>query len=131
MTELSFLIDLLLNQKLSKPVKDLIANRIREIESKVAPSSGQNRTSVPGPPAHLIGQAPSTIANWMKDNPSPMINAVPANIEPQAHSEPGILVASQAAAGAINARQQMIDQALSGKPAQGQASPPKFLNLKK
>lgn len=54
MTELSFLIDLLLNQKLNKQVKDLVANRIREIETR----------SPQAAPVNLRGaQAPSTIAN--------------------------------------------------------------------
>lgn len=39
MTELSFLIDLLLNHKLAKATKDAIAERIKEVEGAVRPFS--------------------------------------------------------------------------------------------
>ena len=53
MTELSFLIDLLLNKKLSKEVKSLIADRINLIQAQ--PPQGVR--------AGIVAQAPSTIAN--------------------------------------------------------------------
>ncbi len=37
MGELSFLLEILLNHKLGKPTKDLIAARIRELEERTAP----------------------------------------------------------------------------------------------
>lgn len=60
MSELSFLLDLLLNRKLSRDVKALIAERIRLIETRqlgpiVAPRA-----------AAINQQAPSTLANLEK-----------------------------------------------------------------
>lgn len=68
MTELSFLIDLLLNQKLNKQVKELVANRIRDIETK-APQAPM--------PVVRGAQAPSTIAN-MTGQPLQAISHVPS-----------------------------------------------------
>lgn len=43
MGELSFLIELLLNHKLAKPTKDLIAARIKDLEQAVQPIQNQAR----------------------------------------------------------------------------------------
>lgn len=63
MSELSFLLILLLDHKLPKPVKDLIKDRIKEIEAKP-----QQARSVSIPVLGTIGaQAPSTIANLERE----------------------------------------------------------------
>lgn len=76
MSELSFLIELLLNHKLPKAVKTLVADRIKEIEGgpKRAPVS-----HAPGLPAHLIGQAPSTMAALAEAPPVAVMQAPPVS----------------------------------------------------
>ncbi len=106
MTELSFLIDLLLNHKLSKEVKKLIADRVREIES--APRTAAHIPA--GVPPHLVGQSPSTIANLMKDPPA----------------APAVVATTPIAASAIASRQAAIAAQLSGKPEPGRTSPRKY-----
>lgn len=73
MSELSFLVDLLLNHKLSTSVKKHIAERIREIEAKAQPASVARSTGVP---AHLIGQAPSTVANLTNEPLAPAVSPI-------------------------------------------------------
>lgn len=59
MTELSFLIDLLMNHKLPKVTKQAIAARIKEVEARLPALTGYK----PAPQLpHSINQAPSTIA---------------------------------------------------------------------
>lgn len=143
MTELSFLIDLLLNEKLSKPVKDKIAGRIREIEATPREWTAQPAGMRPHPmnpaaiPAHLAGQSASTIANFMKHNPT-AVDVTPqppaAQIETpadpnEAPAQPAAVVASPQAAHAMAARQAAINLAISGKPAPGEKGPRKFRNL--
>ena len=66
MTELSFLIDLLMNHKLAKATKDLIAERIKEVESGItAGMSWPAKTNRPTI-SNAQQQAPSTLANLEK-----------------------------------------------------------------
>jgi hypothetical protein len=127
MTELSFLIDLLLNQKLNKTVKSLIADRIRFIEKPTNSSStqafvSQSAGNASGLPAHLLGQAPSTIANFMKEQS----HAPVAAQAPVLSSEPAGAIISPLATQALASREQAIAAALSGKPEPGRKSPRKF-----
>lgn len=83
MTELSYLIDLLLNHKLSKATKDSVANRIKEIQEiykphpvakPLAPGGVQQAPSTqafldrnpdliqPSQPVEVIAQTPATAA---------------------------------------------------------------------
>lgn len=106
MSELSFLLDLLLNEKLSIKVKTKLTERIKEIESRM----GQP------PIVHRIipsAQAPSTqkILDEMAMNPQP-VEAPQAN--------------TFATAQALQSRQQAIAIAASGKPEAGRSSPRKF-----
>lgn len=114
MSELSFLIDLLLNQKLSKPVKELIAARIREIEARPQPTVKHPGLGVPIP-AHLSQQSPSTIANLLKEDSGTL---------PQP-----IAVTAQASQ-ALEQRNAAIRAARAGpfdaKPDPGRTSPRKF-----
>ncbi len=120
MSELSFLIDLLLNQRLSKPVKELIANRIREIEIKGHQPTVKT-TPLPYPllagmPPNIANQSPSTIANFLKEQAQ--------NEPPQ--TETPIVAATAQAAMAMEARNTAIKAAMSGKPEPGRTSPRKF-----
>lgn len=64
MTELSFLIELLLNHELKKETKDLIASRIKEVESNlvIAPRGSNQWMAQPAQIVGAIVQAPSTMA---------------------------------------------------------------------
>lgn len=119
MTELSFLIDLLLNQKLNTVVKKLIADRIREIEAR--PQTIQSYAKpIQAIPPHLVGQSPSTIANFMKEG------VIPQVIPETTTTAPAVVVASPAAAQAMESRKKAIAVALSGKEEPGRTSPRKF-----
>lgn len=110
MTELSFLIDLLMNHKLPKLTKQAIAERIKEVESNIG---------APNVRSQAPRQAPSTIAALSRqaDEANP---AIPAP-EPVAQ-----IAQTPAAAAALAARKQSIAQALSGKMEKGQTSPRKW-----
>ena len=126
MTELSFLIDLLVNHKLSKEVKGLVVARIKEIETR-APHipTAQPRTAAPPLPAHLQGQAPSTIANLLKEPGASIVPQVsPVAVEPVINPEQ--IAVTPAAAQALAARQALLNSAISGKPEPGRTSPRKF-----
>ncbi len=113
MTELSFLIDLLLNHRLGKATKDLIAMRIKELGSPVITSG--TVTVLPGTPlpqrTFTVPQAASTIALMTKHGDIP-----PLDIPAPAAPEPVTQIAhTAAAAAAMQARNESINAALSGK----------------
>lgn len=103
MTELSFLIDLLMNHKLPKVTKELIAARIKEVEETYqAPVAQQVRSSAP------LRQ-----------------RAVPAPA-----AEPVAVVAqTPATAAAMAERQQLINDNINRKFDKEAGAPRKFLNL--
>ena len=125
MTELSFLLDLLLNEKLTKPVKEKITARIKEIESNPAPAatSPASHRGIPTPGRVINGavQSPSTAAALARQQ------AEEQGIAPETG---GQLIASPAAAAAIASRQQAINEAINsthnGKTPPGRTSPRKF-----
>lgn len=125
MSELSFLIDLLLNQRLSKPVKALISDRIKEIEARPRNSAvGQQIYTQPAAviPAHLLGQAPSTIANFLKSEVS---SADPVSPTPHA-DEAQVIATTPAARAALQHRREAIMNGTRDKPEVGRTSPRKF-----
>lgn len=109
MTELSFLLELLLTHKLAKGTKEAITNRIKEIEQCLRPPPPQQ---VIRPPR--TAQAPSTqrLLDEMALEPQPVA--------------PDQVAQSPAAAMALAARQEAINIALSGKEEKGRSSPRKF-----
>ena len=111
MSELSFLIELLLNHKIPKKTKDLIKDRISLIESH-RPQSQAIRPQIPL-------QAPS-----MQRSIEEMENGAIHIPQPPIATSPG-------AAQALQKRQQLIDQAarsgpFGGHPEPGRTSPKKF-----
>lgn len=110
MSELSFLLTLLLDHKLSTTVKGLIKDRIKEIELK--PQSG---VAIRATPPALAGQSPSTIANLMKDPVEAPQAAITAPAAAQA-----MLQRQSAIAAALNAGP------FAAKPEKGRSSPRKF-----
>lgn len=133
MTELTFLLDLLLNHKLPMATKVAVTERIKEVEARLAqgysiPRNADPRPNIAAVPAHLANQAPSTIAAMMK-HPDLVAQMSPTiGIAPQEPSVAPVQVIAQtpAAQAALNARQEAINGALSGKPEKGRTSPRKF-----
>lgn len=138
MTELSFLLELLLNHKLPKATREAVTARIKDVEMMLGA-----RATAPGPyiayapppaavPAHLANQSPSTIAAMMRHEQKtggvpimqPDAAVVPA--PPPPVITPTIIAQTPAAVAAMNARQETINLAMSGKPAKGETSPRKF-----
>lgn len=112
MTELSFLIELLLNHELSKITKDLIASRIKEVESNLVAKPMQQLTAHYIPPPSVLKQAPSTLALMAKHGDIP--NLVPV---PDMPVIPPVEQVAQtpATAAAMNSRNQAIAESISGK----------------
>lgn len=108
-SELSFLIDLLLNHKLSKPVRDLIADRIKEVETRYIP---QSQHSAPRE-VSKTSQAASTLALLAKHQ-----NLPPPQL-PQASDQPSLPVEQIAqtpeAVKALTDRAQAINDAVNGR----------------
>lgn len=131
MTELSFLIDLLLNEKLTKTVKVKVKDRVKFVEESLAMYKPipwpPNKLPVPiqtpvDVPEHLKGQAPSTIAAFMRHQAEagnvPLTQeAMAAVTKPEQPTLPGIISTAPALA-AINNREQQIANAINGKGAQ-------------
>lgn len=80
MTELQFLIDLLLNQKLPLKTKQLVADRITEVEANM--TSVPHRTIMPSKLINGATQAASTLALLEKEVGSTVTPIVLAPIEP-------------------------------------------------
>jgi hypothetical protein len=147
MSELSFLIELLLNHKLQKSTRDMIAERIKEVEASRVPGMAAfvPQPSFPGlvnpvigPSANpaLAGQSPSTQAALARhpDLVAQMTRAAAPSISPVAQppAQPVAIVAqTPATAQAMADRQQMIEDsirggAFTGKPEKGRSGPRKF-----
>lgn len=142
MTELAFLLDLLLQHKLPKPTREAVAARIKEVESMIKPYAAASAPAyVPMPmPARpqksLSTQSPSTQAILAEkftpeevekmggDSSVPTLSFPPAETPPPAPSTP-------MAAQALQQRQSAIMKAVNagpfgGKPDDGRASPRKW-----
>lgn len=110
-SELSFLMDLFLNDEVPPPIKKMVADRIREVEETLTQQPVPRGpfpvvvASVPGVPK----QAPS-MQRIMEANP---------DILPPPPITPG-------AAAAIQARAKLIQNAANEKPEPGRTSPRKF-----
>lgn len=121
MTELSFLIELLLNHDLPKATKDLIASRIKEVEQKIsAPITHIATTGFITPTTDQLQikmvpgtyQAPSTLAAMARHNGT----TVSLPIVPEPPPVPVETIAqTPATAAAMNSRNQAISDAISGK----------------
>ena len=116
--ELTFLTELFLHHKLSKATREFIAQRIEEVSNTY---NGKSSAPIPHalsnipPPAHMAGQPPSTIAAMMRHEEKAQ------NPEP-----PAVIAQTPATAAAMNARNAVIMQAMSGKPLPGETKPRKF-----
>lgn len=123
MSELSFLLELLLNHKLPKPTKEAITTRIKEVEGRISQpvqTSGFMTTSQARPPK--TAQSPSTqrILDEMAAE-GVLIGAVT-----QQQDIPAQIAQTPAAAMALASRAEAIRIAVSGKEEKGRTSPRKF-----
>lgn len=108
MTELTFLIDLLLNHDLTKPTKDAIAMRIKDVEEQL---TTHPQTKFGPIPAVVQKQAPSTLALMAKHGDIPDIPKV--EMPPVVPVEQ--IAQTPATQAALAARNQMINGAISGQ----------------
>lgn len=126
-SELSFLLDLILDDQIPKPVKTRLLSRIRDVEKNYATVATQ-ATNIPrGTRAQInspiiAAQSPS-MQRLMDQNPD-LIPAppVPTYAEITAQMVP---VTAQAA-GALAQRQALMNNALKEKPEAGRTGPRKF-----
>lgn len=106
-SELSFLIELLLNHKLPKETKDAIASRIKDLDEL----SGCRGASIPHPARPVVNQlgsqAPSTQA-ILDRNPDLAAALIPP--PPVA-----VVAQTQATVAALASRNNAISESLSGK----------------
>lgn len=110
MSELSFLIELLLNHDLPKMTKDLIAQRIKDVEVKI--SEAQYPVAKPvSVPVAVRQQAPSTLAAMARHGDIP---AIPVVELPPVVPVEQIAQTPEASAG-LARRNQLINAAISGQ----------------
>lgn len=113
MTHLDFLIDLLLNHKLQKSTKDLIQNRIKEVQAEPtqqpAPSSVRQAPKVVPQIRDPHAQAASTQA-ILADGESTIIPE-PVHVTPPTLAQ---LASNPQAAAALARRQEIMGQGMAG-----------------
>lgn len=113
MTELTFLIELLLNHDLPKVTKDLVASRIKEVEAYLT----ADRELVPRAPMRAVTngviQAPSTLAAMAKHGDA--VTAPPVMPPVEAVTQ---IAQTPATAAALGQRNAMINAAMAGSPPQ-------------
>jgi len=134
MTELSFLLDLLLNHKLPKPTREALTARIKDVEARLSAGSPA-QVYVPPPLPQMLGgvpQAASTLAAMARHAQVSVVTpdgqvTPPPPIASAAIPQPVAIVAqTPAAVAAMNHRQESLGLAMSGKPAKGETRPRKF-----
>ncbi len=123
MTELSFLIELLLNHDLPKATKDLIASRIKEVEQNLTTRIQPLATRQIQPVAPQLQQSPSTLAAMARHGDMPAL-VLPPEMPPV---EPVAVIAqTPQTAAAMNHRNQTIADAVNGKVDKSTGRPRKW-----
>lgn len=143
MTELSFLLELLLKHKLPAATRDLVAQRIKEVEIGLLsrpqfPQTVQQQISGPQPPfivtsgvdARGVQQSASTLAAMARQaaivgEPVPQVLIESSMVFPPS-TQPAIVAQTPAAMQAMNSRNQAISESLSGKVDKTTGRPRKF-----
>lgn len=122
MTELSFLLELLLEHKLPKPTRIAITDRIKEIDTiRVSPPVPYTQR----PPR--TAQSPSTqriLDEMAAEQGGTVVQEV--GIIGESQLMPAVIAQTPAAVAALNARNEAIRIAVSGKEEKGRTSPRKF-----
>lgn len=109
MTELTFLIELLLNHKVAKPTRDAIASRIKDVEALMLTI----------PPAHPTRPMPSV--GLQAPSMQAIIDRNPDIAQPVA-----VIAQTPGAVAAINSRNQAINESMAGKVDKVTGRPRKF-----
>lgn len=138
MTELTFLVDLLLEHDLKPETKKAIAGRMRDVEEEITKRIVQPVThgysQVPNVSQHNFQpntwtsnttapqQAPSTLAKMMLHGDIPSVPLAP----PIESAKVEIIAHTPQAAAAMQSRQQVIADSLSGKVDKVTGRPRKF-----
>jgi len=138
MTELGFLLDLLLNHKLPLTTRKAVTERVKVVEEGLTPKEtlwGRLQQGQPTPaalPKQLSIQSPSTLAAMMRHaeqgpalvtaDQQPVLNAVP----PPPPQPVAVVAQTAATQAAMAAREAAIASQISGKPDKGQTRPRKF-----
>lgn len=104
MTELTFLVELLLNHRLQKPTKDAVATRIKEVEAAIAQL----------PPQSPLRPLPAAVSSRDVAQRHPEVAPV------------AIVAQTPAASAALASRQQAINESLAGKINKDTGRPRKF-----
>lgn len=114
MTELSFLLDLLLNHKLPKATREAVTERVKDVEDSYIIASRRHEPTMPyvSPAPAIAMQAPSTQAILARNPDLVAAMPMPAVPEPQPVAVVG---QTPAAIAALNSRQQAINNAIGGK----------------
>ena len=141
MTELGFLLDLLLNHKLPLKTRQAVTERVKHVEEGLTPKQVFYPRGEPTPPPlpkQLAIQSPSTLTAMMRHAEQGVPNAQPpilacADQQPMISAVPPpppqpVAVVAQTAAtqAAMAAREAAIAGQISGKPDKGQTRPRKF-----
>lgn len=123
MTELSFLIKLLLLDELPKPIKEMVAERIREVEMLLCKSGdAYTQVKVNLPQTHQVPiNFPGVISSRNGGPPSTQPPPPPIIAE-----QPEVVAQTPQTQAALASRQQAIDAALSGKIDKVNGRPRKF-----
>lgn len=127
MTELSFLLDLLMNHRLQKATKEIVAQRIKEVEESL-----NQKPQVPFQPKpivlppNLAGQSPSTLALMAKHGDLPPIEPIVMPEIPPVTPNVTAIAQNHATQLAMESRQQAIRTGMSGKPISGETKPRKW-----
>jgi hypothetical protein len=122
-SELSFLLDLLLNHKLGKQTKEAITERIKEVEASYqARPLNAPIVQQPRPQSIIAGQqAPSILAKY----PDLAVPGVPIDHEPTPVPITQIAQTPETMK-ALQDRRALIAQSMSGKNEPGRTSPKKI-----
>ncbi len=103
MTELTFLVELLLNHKLQKATKDAVAARLKEVEASMAQRSQIFSGAMP-PPGKPVSSRDVAVRH------PDLVAAPPPEPEPVVN-----IAQTPAASAAMASRQQAINESLAGK----------------
>lgn len=129
MTETSFLIELLLEHKLQKSTKDLIKQRIKELEQErplaMRPAPMPHvATTLPNPTG--VPQSASTLAALARQE-AEQGKPAPIELAPTPPPEPVAVIAqTPAAMAAMASRQQAISESIAGRVNKDTGRPRKF-----
>ena len=127
MTELSFLLELLLEHELPKATQTLIKERVKEIQVQqpiayAAPIQRPSRTSQAASTQRILDQ----MAEQQGLGPVQMSTAMDVASQVQAQTTPNQIAQTPAAAMAMAQRAEAIRIATSGVEEKGRTSPRKF-----